>query len=250
MKICTLASGSSGNSLLVESGSTKVLVDAGLSLRQLTRRLGRLGVTLGELDAVLLTHEHHDHSRGVPSLPVPVYVSAATESLWCGQVPRLALFETGTPFEVGEITVTPFPVPHDAADPVGFTLEAGGVKLGVVTDIGSVTNVVRERLRGSQAIVVEFNHDEKLLSYGPYPWELKQRIQSRHGHLSNSQAASLVRDLLHDDLRHLVLAHLSKVNNAESIAVEAALKVLIDEGASFVDVTIAPKDRLGEVLEF
>jgi phosphoribosyl 1,2-cyclic phosphodiesterase len=249
MKFCTLASGSSGNSLLIDTGVTKVLVDAGIGIRQLIKRLGRLGVDISEVNSVLVTHEHADHASALPYLRNPVYVSSMTTHLWAGKVSALREFDSSTPFEINDLLVTPFPVPHDAIDPVGFTLEADGRKIGIATDVGCTTGVVRERLRGSNALVIEFNHDEKLLSYGPYPWELKQRIKSRLGHLSNTEASELLRSLIHEGLEYVVLAHLSKVNNSENLAVEAALRVLVKEKASHVGISVAPKNTVGEVLE-
>lgn len=249
MKFCTLASGSSGNSLLIDTGVTKVLVDAGIGIRELIKRLGRLGVGISEVDCVIVTHEHADHSSALPYLQNPVYVASSTVHLWADKVPDLREFDSSTPFEINDLLVTPFPVPHDAIDPVGFTLEANGRKIGIATDVGCATGVLRERLKGSNALVIEFNHDERLLTYGPYPWELKQRIKSRLGHLSNAEASELLRGLLHEGLMYVVLAHLSKVNNSENLAVEAALRVLIKEKASHVGISVAPKNTIGEVLE-
>jgi len=250
MKICTLASGSSGNSLFIDTGKTRILVDAGISQRKLKARLKQIGSSLEEIDSVVVSHEHSDHTTAIPSLKNPIYVAKDTSHIWTDRVRDLREFTTSAPFEIGDVRITPFPVSHDAIDPVGFLIEADGKRIGVVTDIGYVTELVKERLSGSDALVIEFNHDERLLSYGPYPWELKQRIKSRHGHLSNVEAAGLLRHLIHDGLRYVVLAHLSKTNNSEHIAVDAALSVLIKERASRVGLFVAPTTTIGEVIEF
>jgi phosphoribosyl 1,2-cyclic phosphodiesterase len=249
MRTCTLASGSSGNSLFVETKRTKVLVDAGISLKQITLRLKTLGVQMSDIDAVIVTHEHTDHAVSLPFIEAPVYVASATAPLWKDKVKNLREFDIGSPFSIKDILISPFPVPHDALDPVGFTIQTDHKKLGIVTDIGSVTALVRERLKGSNILVLEFNHDERMLLYGSYPWELKQRIRSRLGHLSNEEAADLLKSLIHDGMRHVVLAHLSEVNNKPGLALEAALSVLSKSGTEGIKVSVAPRKTLGEVIE-
>lgn len=249
MKICSLASGSSGNSLLIDNGKTKLLVDAGISFRQLRLRLEKLDIDITEIDSVIVTHEHTDHTNALPMLPNEVFVASETAHLWAGKVSRLQEFDSATPFNIDGLCITPFSVAHDALDPVGFTVESERHKLGLVTDIGHVTALVEERLKGSQVLVIEFNHDEKLLEFGPYPWEIKQRIRSRLGHLSNTEAAELMRSLLHDDLKYVVLSHLSSQNNSEQMAVDTAMRVLVNEGARHVGLSVAPRKTIGEVLE-
>lgn len=248
MKVCTLASGSSGNSLIIQTESTKILVDAGISLRKIISRLKRLNLEISDIDAVIVTHEHTDHAVSVPNTDLPTFVSSETLNLWKDKVKNLEVFETGSSFYINGMFITPFSVPHDALDPVGFTLEEDNKKFGIVTDIGSVTALVIERLRGSNILVIEFNHDDKILQDGPYPWELKQRIKSRLGHLSNSQAAKLLFSLLHSDLYHVVLAHLSETNNKPDLALRSAKSVIKKKGALETKLTVAPRDVLGEVL--
>lgn len=250
MRICTLASGSSGNCLYVESGETKILVDAGISLRQIGLKLRKLDMELSEIDAVIVTHEHSDHTAALRNIGVPVHVARATGHLWSSKVSTLREFDTDTSFMIKDLSITPFSVPHDALDPVGFSIESGnGKKIGMVTDIGSVTALVRERLRGSNALVIEFNHDNDILLYSHYPWDLKQRIRGRLGHLSNHQASELLSDLVHSGLRHVVLAHLSQVNNRPEVAYESASSALrkTEEGTG-VQISVAPRKTLGEVL--
>lgn len=251
MRVCTLASGSSGNSLYIESQDTRVLVDAGISMRQITIRLKKLGVELSDLDAVIVTHEHSDHTAAIPRIDVPVHVASATVHLWQNKVNRLREFDSDSPFTIKDLLITPFSVPHDALDPVGFTVESQkSEKVGVVTDIGSVTQLVKERLRGSNVLVMEFNHDSDILLYSHYPWDLKQRIKGRLGHLSNLQASELLDELIDCKLRHVVLAHLSQVNNRPEVAFNSASNVVKRRGAETeVHVSLAPRKTIGEVLK-
>lgn len=251
MRVCTLASGSSGNSLYIETDSTKILVDAGISMKQIRLRLESIGVGLDEVDAVITTHEHSDHTHAIKRLSIPTYVASATTHLWKDKVNQLEEFESDTAFAIKDLLVTPFSVPHDALDPVGFSIEcANGIKIGVVTDIGSVTSLVKERLRGSNILLIEYNHDSEILLYSHYPWDLKQRIKGRLGHLSNTQASELLHELCHDGLKHVILGHLSQVNNKPEVAFQSASKVLKRNGAeSDVSVSVAPRKTVGEVLQ-
>ncbi|HSG31818.1 MAG TPA: MBL fold metallo-hydrolase [Thermodesulfobacteriota bacterium] len=249
MKICTLASGSSGNSLYVETEHTKILVDAGISNKQITKRLSSIDVDINDIDAVVLSHEHTDHALALPYLKVPVYVSSSIAYIWSDKVKNLRLFETGSTFSVNDTTIRSFPVPHDAVDPVGFTLQADKHKLGVVTDIGVTTRLISERLKDCNLLVVEFNHDENMMLYSPYPWHLKQRIKSRLGHLSNTEASSLLSTIAGMDLHSVVLAHLSKVNNKADSALEFAYNALKKLGLGDVNINIAPRNNISEVIE-
>lgn len=246
IRICTLASGSSGNSLFIQTERAKILVDAGISPKQIAIRLKALGIQMFDIDAVLITHEHTDHIAALPFLEVPVYVASTTTSLWKDRVQNLKEFDVGSTFCINDALITSFPIPHDAIDPVGFTIQTDHRKVGVVTDIGSVTALVRERLKGVDALVLEFNHDEEMLIYGPYPWDLKQRIKSRLGHLSNGDAAGLLDSLIHDSLRYVVLAHLSESNNTPKKALEAASSAIRE--ADHTRLIVAQRRILGEVL--
>lgn len=248
MKVCTLASGSSGNSLFIQTESSKILIDAGISLRQIKAGLKKLNVELSDLDAVIISHEHLDHAIAIPKIENPTYVASATVHLWKDKVKNLHEFSTGASFSIKDAVVTSFSVPHDALDPVGFTIETDHRKLGIVTDIGMATSLVRERLKGSNILIIEFNHDEEILRESNYPWEIKQRIMSRLGHLSNAQGANLFSSLLHDELSYLLLAHLSETNNRIDIALGAASSVIEKSGAYHVHISIAPRKTLGEVL--
>ncbi len=251
MKVCALASGSSGNSLYVETEHAKILVDAGISLRQINRRLNKLNVDVSEIDAVIITHEHSDHTAAVSKVPIPVYVASATSHLWCEKVNELKEFESDSSFAIKDLTITPFSVPHDSLDPVGFTIETENYKkTGIVTDIGSVTELVKERLKGSNILIIEFNHDDEMLRSSHYPWDIKQRIKGRLGHLSNDQASELLESLLHNRLSHVILAHLSEVNNSLEAAFQSASKAVKKwETGLDVNIVVAPKKKISEVVK-
>jgi len=225
-RVCTLASGSSGNSVYLESTHSKILIDAGVGPRILKKRLDSIGVKIEEIDAVIVTHEHEDHTKSISKLPLPVYVASKTVPVWNNKVEELNQFESNEQFSIKDMFITPFSVPHDAIDPVGFTIEFNNTKIGIVTDIGSVTGLVVERLKKSNILILESNHDMNLLFCSNYPWELKQRIKGRLGHLSNSQSSSLLNTLYHSALNHVILAHLSEVNNCPEVAYMEAVKIV------------------------
>ena len=230
--ICPLASGSKGNSLFISTPDTALLIDAGLSGREIERRMAHVGENPGDLKAIIITHEHSDHIRGAGILSrrfnIPVYVTPRTYSACqgLGKIHHLNHFECGRSFDVGSIQINPFSISHDASDPAGLTLTFQEKKIGIATDLGVVTGLVREHLKNSMALYLESNHDPDMLIKGPYPWHLKQRIRSRTGHLSNVDARNLVSELLHQDLRHIILAHLSEENNHPHKAVQEVEKGL------------------------
>jgi phosphoribosyl 1,2-cyclic phosphodiesterase len=249
-RVVPLGSGSSGNATLVEMGGVRILVDAGLSARATASRLLAVGVEPESIRAVLLSHEHHDHARGAPrfSLRHRVPVACAAETLRALNVPpseffRWVPFESGRAFDVAGVRVDAFSVPHDAADPVGFVLESGGVRIGVATDLGHATTLVVERLRRCHVLMVEANHDDRLLRDGPYPWQLKQRIGGRMGHLSNDEAASLLAEAASDDCRAIVLAHLSEKNNDASLARRTVADRLARSGRKRFEMRVAERSR-------
>lgn len=255
IQITVLGSGSAGNCTLIETEQTSVLVDAGLSNRQIVQRLEMIGRNITDIDAILLTHEHSDHTRALSVIcktrPVPVYANRLTAealtsgSEWNKKVNvSWRLFTTGSPFTVGDISVDSFSVPHDAQDPVGFTLRGDDHAVGVLTDLGHATKLVVERTRSMNALVLESNHDLKLLQEDTVrPWATKQRIMSRHGHLSNDAAATLASDVACDRLRHVFLVHLSQDCNRPELAQQVVEQKLRQVGASHVSVAIAGQDR-------
>ncbi len=230
LEIITLGSGSAGNATLIRSDSCAVLVDAGLSARQITSRLAGCGVTPADLAGILITHEHSDHTGALRVLlrtwRIPVFCNPLTaRALKESQIEaEWRLFETGATFAAGDLAVTAFPVPHDAADPVGFRVASGTVSFGVLTDLGFATRVVFDMLRGIDGLLIETNHDEDLLQRDTKrPWSVKQRISSRHGHLSNAAAARAVAELDAPGLRQLVLGHMSRDCNNPGLA-EGAMR--------------------------
>lgn len=255
MKICSLASGSKGNCLYLETGETRLLVDAGLSLRELTARLLTVGVAPETINAVLVTHEHLDHIRSAGSFArryqVPVLVSYATRQAAASYLKKAPLleFETGYAFAFRDCMVDPFPVTHDCCDPVGFLVESVEGRFGSATDLGVVTRLVRDKLRGCRALNLEANHDPEMLQNGPYPWHLKQRIKSRHGHLSNQESLELLHDLAHADLQALVMAHLSEVNNHPDKVAATTSSFLNDQNRCAPKIVIGDQYQAGPLLE-
>ncbi len=232
MKICLLASGSKGNAILVESGQTRLLIDAGLSAREIRRRLELVGIDAGSLTALLITHEHTDHVRGlgplVRQLDIPVYLQSdlARKLPDVGKKQCVREFVDGEDFAIDDLTVRPFAITHDSLAPVAFTFTGELGKIGVATDLGIVTRLVTDCLRDCRALVLETNHDEEMLRDGPYPWKLKQRVRSNHGHLSNRAGSALLHDLVWPGLETVFLSHLSETNNRPELASEAARQVL------------------------
>ena len=254
MRVCLLASGSKGNSLFVEAGETRLLVDAGLSAREIVRRLASIGVDASDLDAVFVSHEHTDHVRGVGVLArkfrLPVYVSYPTHREVREGIHDAAAveFESGYSFGFRDLLIDPFPITHDACDPVGFTIESREGKVGMATDLGTATRLVADKLKGSRVLVLESNHDEEMLMGGPYPWYLKQRIKSRHGHLSNSDSAALLAEVLHPGLEGLFLAHLSEVNNNPAVAQEVTENLLAAQTTCSPRLVVGDQYRPSETL--
>lgn len=239
MKVASLGSGSRGNSTYVEAGETRILVDVGFSATQVERRLARLEVDPEAIRAVVVTHEHRDHTSGVGvvarrwgwALHMSPGAVRACKDLLHGEE-EVRLFRGGQDFSVGSLRVHPFHTCHDAVAPLAVTVEDEdeGVKLGVATDLGRATTGVRHALRSSHFLVLEANHDELLLREGPYPWSVKERIGGSHGHLSNRLAAELARDLMHPGLGGVLLAHLSQECNEPELAYDTVRTALQEAG--------------------
>ncbi|BAO30203.1 MBL fold metallo-hydrolase [Sulfuritalea hydrogenivorans] len=241
MRFASLGSGSRGNALLVEAGSTRLLIDAGFGTREMVRRLERLGLAAADIDAVLVTHEHSDHIGGVFAcarrFDWAVLLTHGTLAA-CrddGTDTRITIIDSHEPFSVGDICVRPFPVPHDAREPVQFVLGDGARTLGVVTDAGHVTRHMVDMLDACDALVLECNHDVKMLAQGSYPQALKRRIGGLWGHLDNAAAALLLSRIRHSGLRHVVAAHLSEENNSPALA-QAALSAVLDCAQDWVGI--------------
>ena len=256
VRVIPLGSGSSGNATLVTFGPRRFLVDAGLSARDLTARLEAVGVAPGLLTAILLSHEHHDHARGLERFAVkhgvPVFTTPETLAalnLAPRHVGAWHPFEPGVPFDAYGVKVDPFMVPHDAINPVGFVLEAEGFRVGIATDLGHATTLVVERLRGCHVFVVEANHDDDMLVRGPYPWALKQRIGGRLGHLSNTEAATLLAATADANCQAVILAHLSESNNTAAKARQAVSSALAAAGRSRYAMRVAERRRPSPAVE-
>jgi len=263
MRLIILGSGSSGNALYVESGATSVLIDAGLSAKETARRMTAAGLDPTKLSAIVITHEHTDHMKGVRVISmatgVPVFMSEATravcsfpaagEGITWGQT-----IASSEPFQIGSLNFYPFSIPHDGVDTFAVTVESGGVQVGVVTDLGYITQLVAERLRGSTLVMIESNHDRDMLKVGPYPWSLKQRIASNVGHLSNDETSRWIREDFDGEAEYVVLAHLSRHCNHPELARLSALQALETHGSLFFRraeerLRIAPPDRSSEWFE-
>jgi phosphoribosyl 1,2-cyclic phosphodiesterase len=230
MRFASLGSGSRGNALIVESGATRLLIDCGFGLRQLAARLGRLGLAVNELDAILVTHEHSDHLSGVASCAqrygMAVYLTHGTFATIAPETLAVQMIDSHVSFALGDFEVTPFPVPHDAREPVQYVFSDGRHRLGILTDAGCATPHMVDMLSGCDALLLECNHDPDMLAVGRYPAHLKRRIAGRFGHLDNAAAAALLERLDRRRLQHVVAAHLSKENNTPSLAQAALAAVL------------------------
>jgi phosphoribosyl 1,2-cyclic phosphodiesterase len=233
LRVSILASGSAGNCTLLETQRTRLLVDAGLSKKETLRRLELLELPPGSIDGIVISHEHSDHICGLAALiarwrDVTVYLNESTHAALLRILPerhakrlqRIEFIQAGQRFAVGDIEVAPFLIPHDAVDPLGFTFSAGGVKLGLVTDLGYLPELVKHHIRDCDALMLESNHDLEMLKVGPYPWHIKQRVMSRTGHLSNETVSQFFADPEGFDARprYVVLAHLSENNNNPDVA--------------------------------
>jgi len=242
MKFASLGSGSEGNALLVSTGRTQVLMDCGFGLQDTLARLARLNVSAEQLSGIVVTHEHGDHVGGVARLArkfnLPVWLTHGTlrsqPKAFAG-IQTLHEIDTHRAFAIGDIEIIPYPVPHDAAEPVQFVFSNGAQRLGVLTDTGCSTAYIEQMLGGCHALVLECNHDTEMLMNGDYPYSLKQRVGGRFGHLNNQEAAAILGGLDVSRLQHLVAAHLSRKNNTAALAVQALSRALNCE-ASWVGV--------------
>ena len=251
--ICMLASGSRGNAIYVASKNTSVLIDAGLSGVQIQGRMQQQGLLPENLDALLVSHEHHDHVTGIGVLArrynLPVFINAGTRKAAesrMGRIDDYRSFCCGTGFAVKDLVFRPFSTSHDAAEPAGFTVENNAGKIGIATDLGLATAMVRQHLKGCDLLVLEANHDVEMLEKGPYPWPTKQRIKSRLGHLSNEAARDLFMEVTDARLRHVILAHISQTNNTP----EKALSVVAARADTRrLKFSAACQDQCGQIIQ-
>jgi phosphoribosyl 1,2-cyclic phosphodiesterase len=265
VRFCVLASGSSGNSAFLATSKTRILIDAGLSVRELTRRMAEIGEKPEDLDAVIVTHEHSDQVSGLARLvrayakknektkkALPVFVSRLTSSAidWADvPAPPVEQFQAGSGWTIGNIVVQSFTIPHDAVDPVGFCLYAEGVKIGIATDLGYMPESIKVHLRRVQLLLLESNHDLEMLKVGPYPWSVKQRVMGRNGHLSNMHTCDYLEGDLDSGVQTLILGHLSEHNNHPEIVRMGAAQSLQARGLE-PRLVIAEQKRQTEVFSY
>ena len=260
LTVCPLFSGSSGNSIYISCGRTRILVDAGVSAARVEANLREIGVDIREIDAVLITHEHVDHVRGLGVLcrkyGLPVY---ANEGTWDGILLRdssiplrcVHTFYTGEDFYIGDVNVSPFATPHDAKESVGFAFECKGLRCAVATDLGHISDSWLQPIMGCQAIVLEANHDVEMVNRGPYPSHLKRRILSRNGHLNNEDCAKVLEQLARNGTQCVFLAHLSQDNNLPELAYDTVCARLNEAGFEIgedIRVTVARRDRVSDMV--
>jgi phosphoribosyl 1,2-cyclic phosphodiesterase len=250
---CPLASGSKGNCTYFGTKKTKILIDAGISGAATKKKLAQIGVDLAQIQAIVISHEHADHIEGLKTLAfrygIPVFANAETAKGIChalGSCPKFKIFTTGESFTIGDADIHPFSVQHDTADPVAFTLRSSDVKIGICTDLGFPTTLVRSHLKGCDYLMVEANHEPSMVYASSRPPILKQRVLGRSGHLSNAECASLLSDVMGERLKHIHLAHLSQECNAEATALEVVKKKIGDR----VEITIARQDKIGKPIHF
>jgi len=257
VKFCVLASGSSGNAAFLATDRTRILIDAGLSMKELGKRLASIGEDLSRLDAILITHEHTDHVSGLPVLArnrdirATIYMTRLTGPAidWGERAPRLDAFQAGASFEIGDVEVQSFSIPHDAIDPVGFCFETQGVRIGLATDLGYIPESIKFHLRRTNLLLLEANHDLDMLKVGPYPWSVKQRVMSRVGHLSNLVVSDYLMQDLSSTTANLVLGHLSEQNNHPAIVHMIATQALEQRGLR-TQLSIAGQQTPSEIFHF
>jgi len=261
IKFCSLFSGSSGNCLFLNAGTTRVLIDAGISAKRITEALQSIGESPAGLSAILVSHEHSDHVRGIGVLSrkynIPIYANEAT---WNGMESELGpvlaknkmYFNTSREFEIGSVCIKAFPIPHDAAEPVGFNFFIDNKKITTATDIGHINKELLNCFLSSDLMLLESNHDIEMLKVGRYPWFLKQRILGDRGHLSNEMAGKVVAYMAENGTKKFMLGHLSKENNFPELAFQTVYNILSEKNIKVgedISVDVVLRDRVGKVVE-
>lgn len=264
MRMCSIASGSSGNCIYVGSDNSHLLIDTGISKKRIEEGLNKLEIKGDELDGILITHEHSDHIKGLGvfsrKYEIPIYATPGTiagikESSSLGKMPEGLLhpIKADHPFRLGELDVHPFAISHDANEPSGYRFEQDGKKIAVATDLGKYDEYTVENLKDLNAVLLESNHDIHMLEVGPYPYYLKQRVLGDRGHLSNELSGRLLCDILHNNLRSVLLGHLSKENNYEELAYETVkLEVTLGQNpykGDDIPIAVAKRDQVSAVIE-
>jgi len=254
MRICVLGSGSSGNSTFVEHQSTRLLVDAGLRAKELVERLSKIEIDPSTLTGILISHEHHDHIGGAGPLArkykIPIYISSRALQHTSAALQHLMNFplRADIPIQIGDIIVTPFSTPHDSIDPLAFALRGGMTRICIVTDIGFISDNIRQRIMSADLLAIESNHDLEMLKTGPYPWSLKQRVMSNFGHLSNDALAYYLGEHFDGTERKVILTHLSRQNNHPQIAYVSATRAL-EKKSKNTDLHLSLQDEISELVE-
>lgn len=264
MRMCSIASGSSGNCIYVGSDNSHLLIDTGISKKRIEEGLNKLEIKGDELDGILITHEHSDHIKGLGvfsrKYEIPIYATPGTiagikESSSLGKMPEGLLhpIKADHPFQLGELDVHPFAISHDANEPSGYRFEQDGKKIAVATDLGKYDEYTVENLKDLNAVLLESNHDIHMLEVGPYPYYLKQRVLGDRGHLSNELSGRLLCDILHNNLQSVLLGHLSKENNYEELAYETVkLEVTLGQNpykGDEIPIAVAKRDQVSAVIE-
>lgn len=253
---CPLASGSKGNCIYVGSGQTKILIDAGISAKAIKSKLEEINVDIGDIDAILITHEHGDHIQGLKLLAykmgIPVLANSETAKgiVECfHDCPKFKIFSTGETFEFGDMQIHPFSIQHDTLDPVAFTIHVNDLKLGFCADIGFVTTLVQNQLRECDYLYVEANHQPSMVHASPRPMVYKQRVLSRLGHLSNEDCGKLLSEVAHPNLKHVHLAHLSSECNTPETALSVIRNILAEKGIT-LEMCVAPQHMVSKAIHF
>ncbi len=253
---CPLASGSKGNSIYLGTPQTKILIDAGIGVKVVEKRLAEIGVDLAEIDAILITHEHTDHIQGLGALgckmQIPIFANRETaRGIYdiLKECPKFKIFSTGETFEFGDLEIHPFSIKHDALDPVAFTIRLEGLKMGFCTDLGFASTLVKRALMGCHYLYVEANHQPSMVYASSRPVVYKERVLSRQGHLSNEECAELLVEVFHPGLKHAHLAHLSSECNSAELALHVVSSKLKEQNLA-LDLAIAYQDKLSKAILF
>lgn len=261
IRLCSLSSGSSGNSIYVGTETTGVLVDCGVSGKEIFENLKNIGVCTSSIKGILVTHEHSDHTKGIGvvsrKLNIPIYANAKTwegigSSIGDIKSENIKLFDTGVDFNIDELDIKPYQIPHDAGDPVGYSFRLGGRKICIATDLGYFSDEVRENTKGADMVLLESNHDIEMLKVSHYPYFLKRRILSDVGHLSNEAAGKAVLELLNTDVRRILLGHLSKENNFPELAYQTVKNILEENEVTIgkdIELDVAPRRGISKYYE-
>lgn len=252
MKVTVLSSGSKGNSTLIETKTDSLLIDAGLSCKRLLQRIEDAGRDYTSIRGIVITHDHSDHIKGAGitarKLNIPVYIHQQNYNNKIDLFNKCDIRIIKNKFSIGSMKIEPFRISHDGTENYAYNIYSGNKKISHLTDTGTATTLIRQKVKGCNLFVVESNHDPEMLKNGPYPWYLKQRVSGKKGHLSNADACNLVKDTFHDDLKHVILAHLSQENNDPLLAREEMEKIMAEENMNFM-LHVGSQDKIVKTIE-